>query len=136
MTEPVALVTLTWFAVPVRFVTPVFDIAPVVLLYEIPVPAESEPRVMYAPAGCLLLNVFQSVPLKYPSTPDEATPSFVLIVVCVSSPVFVPLKERFGTFPKPTIAEVIPDTVPVNVGLFNLAYVEEASVDVKYPAEA
>ena len=57
--------------------------------------------VRYDPAGCLLLNVFQSVVVRYPSRVVVADPSLVLIVVWVSSPVFDPENVRFGTLPSP-----------------------------------
>jgi len=52
--------------------------------------------------ACLLLNVVQSVPERYPSTPVEATPSLVLMVDCVSSPVLV-----FDVFPITTSCESV-----------------------------
>ena len=53
--------------------------------------------------------------------PDKVVmPNLDLIVAAVSSPVLEPLKERLGTFPNPTIADVMPETVPVKVGLANI----------------
>lgn len=44
--------------------------------------------------------------------------------------------EVLFTLPNPTIAAVMPLTVPVNVGLFSGAYVDAALDDVRYGANA
>jgi hypothetical protein len=68
----------------------------------------------------LLLNVFQSVEVRYPSNKEVALPNFDFIDVDVSSPVFEPEKDKFGTFESPIISFVIPEIVPVKVGLVNI----------------
>lgn len=55
-------------------------------------------HVAFVIVDCLLLNVFQSVLVMYQSTLVVAAHNLVLIVVCVSSPVFVQLVFHIVVF--------------------------------------